>query len=386
MSGKRTIDDIARLAGVSKATVSRVLNHKPDVDPTTRERILRIVEEQGFVPSITASGLAGGQSRLIGVLVPSFTWPFIPDVMRGISEVIGFTQYEIILYSINDRIRGHDYEHEHRQVIDRILSTKLTSGLLAVYPGPPTSHLSRLHHQNFPVVVIDDQVRPSNMPWIGIDNMTAAYTAVRHLVELGHKRIAHIQGPMKFLCSQERYQGYRQALEEAGLTPDPALALEGDFAPPGGRFCANTFFALPPEQRPTAIFAANDQMAYGVLASAEEHGISIPQDVALVGFDDISSFASSARLRPALTTIRQPFYEMGQRAAELLLTMLERRRFSGARDYPLPLLRDEAGGHDNTDGSDPIRIYLPSSLIVRASCGAPHPSIIPIPPPSPDHA
>src|SRR5581483_8552010 len=130
MAEKRTIDDIARLAGVSKATVSRVLNHKPDVDAVTRERVLRIVEEQSFVPSITATGLAGGQSHLIGVLVPEFTWPFISDIMRGVAEVVGQTSYELILYSINNRRR----ENNNSDILDHILATKLTSGLLAIMP------------------------------------------------------------------------------------------------------------------------------------------------------------------------------------------------------------------------------------------------------------
>src|SRR2546421_11294372 len=193
MSKKCTIDDIAQLAGVSKATVSRVLNHKPDVDAKTRERILQIGEEQGFVPSITASRLAGGRSRLIGVLIPSFTWKFIPEVMRGIAEAVGKTPYELVLYSVNEKTR----EQSQIEVLDRILATKLTSGLLAIFPGSPVQQLGKLHRHDFPVVVIDDQDVPSNAPWVGTDNLIGAYTIVRHLIQLGHRRIAHIQGPMK---------------------------------------------------------------------------------------------------------------------------------------------------------------------------------------------
>jgi LacI family transcriptional regulator len=369
MAGKRTIDDIARLAGVSKATVSRVLNHKPDVDPVTRERILRIMEEEGFVPSITASGLAGGRSRLIGVLVPSFTWPLIPDVMRGVAEVVGLTPYEMVLYSINDSIRDNG---SNGDVIDHIMATKLTAGILAILPGHSSKHVVRLHKHGFPVVMIDDQELPGELPWIGADNQGGAYAAVSHLLQLGHRRIAHIQGPLKHLCSRERYQGYCQALEEAGLNVDSELVLEGDFTPTGGRSAASKLFALPVEQRPTAIFAASDPMAYGVLAAAEEYGLHIPRDIALVGFDDI---ASSAHVRPALTTVRQPFYEMGQHGIKLLLSMLNGPRIplrgdTGMNSFlPSFSVSSEIGGKEN---GDPVRIQLPTSLIVRASCGSPH--------------
>jgi LacI family transcriptional regulator len=156
MPRKATIRDIADLAGVSTATVSRVLNNKPDVDPATREKVLRIVEEQQFVPSITASGLPNGRSRLIGVLIPDLTWPLIPELMRGIGEVVGSTSYELILYSITDA----NHEKDRSDVIDRIVGTRLAAGLLAVFPGRSLKHLSELHSRDFPVVLIDDQGLP----------------------------------------------------------------------------------------------------------------------------------------------------------------------------------------------------------------------------------
>src|SRR5438034_549825 len=321
MAGKPTIKEIALLAGVSKTTVSRVLNHKPDVDPATRERILHIIEEQGFVASIPASGLASGRRSLIGMLVPSWIWPLIPELMRGVAEVIEQTPYELVLYSINNA----DLKKDRSEVINRVLATQLTAGLLAVYPGEASQDLTRLYNQGFPVVIIDDQ-RGQTTPWVGADNVTGAYVAVRHLISLGHQRIAHITGPQKYLVSHERYNGYRQALLEAGIIPDPDLVLEGDFLPPTGRSCAIRLFELPLDRRPTAIFAATDQMAYGVLAAAEEYGLSVPRDVALVGFDDD---VPSAHVRPALTTIRQPNYEMGQQGMKLLLSMLDASDITG---------------------------------------------------------
>ena len=358
MAEKMTIRDIARLAGVSKATVSRVLNQKPDVDPATRERILRLIEERAFVPSITASRLAGGRSRVIGILIPALTWPLIPEIMRGVSEVVEQTPYELLLYSITheqDRT-----EKERRDVIDRVLATKLAAGLLAVFPGQSAQHLTRLHEQGIPIVMIDDQAKPTSIPWVGADNRMGGYVATRYLLRLGHRRIGHIQGPKKFLVSYERYQGYCEALSEAGITPDPTLVMEGDFMPLGGRSCASRLLAM--EERPTAIVAANDLMAYGVLAAAEEYGLRVPEDLSLIGFDDIPL---SAHTRPALTTVRQPFYEMGQRAIELLLSLLESPRPVNHGWYPGSV--QTYAYLSSVKQSEPIRIRLATNLVVRAS-------------------
>ena len=359
MAEKLTILDIARLAGVSKATVSRVLNQKPDVDPATRERILRIMDEQGFMPSITASGLAGGRSYLLGALVPSLTWPLIPELMRGIGEVVGSTSYELILYSITDV----NHEKDRSEIIDRILGTRLAAGLLAVFPGASAKHLAELHSRDFPVVLIDDQeIPPEGPPWISVDNRLGAYEATRHLLRLGHRRIAHIQGPLRYQVSHDRYQGYCDALNEAGISPDPILVLEGDFMPPAGRTCANTFFDLPAGKRPTAIFAGSDYMAYGAIAAAELRGLRVPEDVAVVGFDDNPS---SAHMEPALTTVRQPFYEMGRRASEILLALVDAPRQVNSPSYNGRMPGAPASIFDGS-----IRIKMPTSLIVRTSCGA----------------
>jgi len=365
MARKPTIKEIALLANVSKTTVSRVLNHKPDVDPATRERILHIIEEQGFVASIPASGLASGRRSLIGMLVPSWIWPLIPELMRGVAEVIEQTPYELVLYSINNA----DLKKDRSEVINRVLATQLTAGLLAVYPGEASQDLTRLYKQGFPVVIIDDQ-RGQTTPWVGADNVTGAYIAVRHLIKLGHRRIAHIAGPDEYLVSHERYNGYRQALLEAGFIPDPDLVQKGDFMPPTGRSCASKLFELQADKRPTAIFAATDQMAYGVLAAAEEYGLSVPGDIALVGFDDD---VPSAHVRPALTTIRQPNYELGQQGMKLLLSMLDAPDITGNGNQTTSstgtFTADVERRTHSTNGQ-PIRIQLPTSLVVRESCGS----------------
>jgi LacI family transcriptional regulator len=167
--------------------------------------------------------------------------------------------------------------------VDRILEARITAGLVAITPGLLAARLTQLHDQGFPVVLIDDQGLPTGVPWVGADNRSGAYQAVRHLITLGHRRIAHIKGPASYQCSQERYQGYCQALMESGLPLDAALVVQGDFEMMSGQVAAHTL--LSRAERPTAIFAANDHMAWGVLEVAEEWGLRVPEEVAALPSD-----------------------------------------------------------------------------------------------------
>ncbi len=352
MNQKLTIQDIAKLAGVSKATVSRVLNHKPTVDPAIRERVMKVVNERGFIPSITATVLRGGRSQLIGVLAPPLTSPYVPEIMLGVAEVTDRTSYEVVLYTMSPA-------RNHSDVLDRILAMKLSTGLLAIMPGQLGSHLDYLYKQGMPIVTIEDQVAPAKTPWIGIDNVSSAYEGTRHLLNLGHRRIGHILGPSNYICSRDRYQGYCQALREAGTEPDPSLIWQGDFLPTGGRECARAIFSLPREQWPDAIFVANDQMAFGLMDVAEQYGVRIPEDLALMGFDDMPMAAFA---KPGLTTIRQPHREMGALACELLLSMID------PANYPLRHQSETFSGTEEV-GNEYTRVLLPTRLIVRESSG-----------------
>jgi LacI family transcriptional regulator len=365
MREKLTIQDVARLAGVSKATVSRVLNHNPSVNPALKERVMQVIQEHGFVPNVTAIGLAGGRTRLIGVLAPPLVWPAIPEIMRGVAEYIEDTAYEIVLYSIS----FSNVESEHSDVLDRILALRLAAGLLAIFPGELSRYLTEHYQRGLPMVMIDDQAAPTQIPWVGIDNRASAYQATHYLLELGHRRIAHIMGPDHYYCAIERYEGYLQALLEAGITPEPELLLQGRFEPLSGRECAAQLLSRDRTTWPTAIFAANDQMAYGVLEYAEQHGISVPEDITVVGFDDN---ILSAHMRPPLTTVHQPFSEMGYTATQILLTMIDPQHHPGRREQrkgkprSQPPLAFEAASMEQ-----PIRIQLPTSMIVRASSALP---------------
>jgi LacI family transcriptional regulator len=356
MQKKLTIQDIARLAGVSKATVSRVLNSNPSVNSTLSQRVMNVVQEHSFVPNVNATVLAGGRTPLIGVLAPPLNWPAIPEIMRGVAKYIEDTPYEIVLYSTG-------FERNHSDVLNSILAMRMVSGLLAILPGKLARDISTRFQQGLPLVMIDDQEEPMNVPWVGIDNLASAYKATRYLLELGHKRIAHILGPQTYYCAVERYQGYRQAMQDAGLSPDPTLLLQGNFETASGRLCASMLFARDKSTWPSAIFVGNDEMAYGVLEVAEERGIRIPEDIAIVGFDD---YMLSAHMRPPLTTIRQPFFEMGYKAIETLLTMIDPhpRLTRGGAQQTLERFSERL----NTEQM--IRIQLPTRLVVRTSSSA----------------
>ncbi len=351
MVAKLTIRDIARLAGVSKSTVSRVLNAHPKVDAETRERVLAVVQEHGFVPNAAATGLAKGRGRLIGFLVPALTWELVSDVLQGAASVFEDSQYEIILYSASP-------EKDFSQVIDRILAANMVGGILALLHTQSPRHLIELHRQGLPVVLINHIAARVDLPQVGIDNVAATEKAIRHLLQLGHRRIGFIRGLSEIQCTHDRYEGYCKALEAADLSLDPALILQGDYRCEGGYECAQQFFSMA--NPPTAIFASNDLTAYGVLDAAIKYEVRVPEDVAVVGFDDI---APSIHVHPALTTVHHPFREMGRSAAQLLLSLIHADNPLAADDANLPLSALPAG-------NESPRIMLPTHLVVRESCGA----------------
>jgi LacI family transcriptional regulator len=357
MRDKLTIQDIARLAGVSKATVSRVLNHNPSVAPELSERVQRIMREHDFIPNVTATELAGGKTRLVGVLTPPLTWPAVPEMLRGVAEYIEQTSYEMVLYSFS-------LASSHSDVLDRILPMRLISGLLAILPGELASHLASRYHQGLPLVMIDDQEKPEAVPWVGIDNTASAYEATRYLLDLGHRRIAYLQGPSHYACVRERYRGYLRALQEAGVMPDPALVLQGRFDVESGRECALALFSRERSTWPDALFASNDQMAYGVLEIAERQGICVPEDLSLIGFDDN---LLSAHVRPPLTTVHQPFSQMGYTAMQVLLSMIDPTHLGrpGRQKGGNPPVVSNA--QERVSADHPPRLQLPTRLVVRAS-------------------
>jgi len=355
MARKLTIRDIAHLAGVSKSTVSRVLNDSINVDPITRERVQRVIAEQDFVPDQTAMRLANGDHRLIGMLLPTL-WSFMTEIIQGVAGAVQDSGYEIILYSSSGL-------KDYCSVIDRVLAANLTSGLLASIHTHSPQHLVTLSRRGLPVVMINTTAVRLDIPWVSVDNAGGTRLATRHLLSLGHKRIAFLFPCPDLPCFHDRYDGYCQALREAGIGPDPMLALYDD-----GSIvkCLHEIQAMT--DPPTALIVGNDYLAYSVLIELEKLGWRIPEDMAIIGFDDI---VPPLQGRFALTTVRQPFHEIGQCAAEMLLSMLD-PRFVPSRnwwEFSAPQDTDQRT-RANEHVWPSCHIQLPVTLTVRSSCGA----------------
>jgi LacI family transcriptional regulator len=357
MAGKPTIRDIARLAGVSKSTVSRVLNGSANVDPITRERIRRVISERDFVPDGTAMQLARGDRRLIGMLLPAL-WSFMTEIIQGVAGVVQESGYEIILYSASS-------QKDFGSVVDRVLATNLTAGLLASIHTHSPQHLSTLSRRGLPVVMINTTAVRLDIPWVSADNAGGTRLAARHLLSLGHERIAFLFPSPDLPCFHDRYHGYCQALWEAGIEPDPTLALYDDSSIVK---CLHEIQAMI--DPPTAIIVGNDYLAYGLLVEMEKLGWRVPEDMAIVGFDDI---VPPLQGNFALTTVHQPFYEIGQCAAEMLLSMLD-SRFVPSRNWWEFIAPPDPDQQTTTDAHvwPSCHIQLPLTLTVRKSCGAGH--------------
>ncbi|WP_433443262.1 LacI family DNA-binding transcriptional regulator [Nonomuraea sp. CA-141351] len=341
---KITIRDIARLAGVSKSTVSLVINNSPRVDPATRRRVLAVITRHNYVPSATASALAKGRPPFIGMIVPGLTWRMVAPLNFGVASVIERTPYEIILYtSTND--------HDYGPVIDRMLASGLSAGVLVISQDQTMKPLLDLHEQGVPVVLINTLGSRLDLPSVEADNYEGAYGAVRHLLELGHRRVASLAGPMTYPCCQDRQRGYEDALTEAGVPVEVSLTLQSGFEPPRARELVREL--LGRADRPTAVFAHNDVTAYAAMEAAADRGLRVPEDLSVVGFDDIPS---SAHVKPALTTVSQPFEAMGEHAARMLLAAISPE--SGEGSAP--------GEHGPPP---PARVHLPTTLVVRDSTG-----------------
>ncbi len=327
--------DVAQAAGVSSATVSRVLNNKGHVSPETRRLVLQTAERLGYVANPQARSLAGGRSHVVGLLVHGMESSYMGAIVRGIDRALSAALYDLMLYTTHYR---QAQEADYVGAITR----GLADGLLLVLPRDPAAYLASLQQQHYPYMLVDHQGLGDYRRSVGATNVEGAYEATRYLIELGHRRIGFITGPQTLGCAVDRLAGYREAMADAGLALDPALIRPGEFFQPQGFVCAEQLLALP--ERPTAIVASNDEIAFGVVEAARIHGLRLPEDLSVVGFDDTPR---ASQVHPPLTTIRQPLEQMGQVAAERLLALIED-----------PTLVVE-------------RITLPTELIIRGSCCPP---------------
>jgi len=310
-----TIREVAEEAGVSIATVSRVLNERGDVAPETRELVSRIIRDRGYIANRSARGLSAGRTGLVGLLVPLVYPVYFSAILAGASEALHENDQRMVLSPT-----GHEHAREV-SLIDRLMHG-LTDGALIVLPEESSEELTRLLDGGYRFVVVDPRLRlDDRIPSVSAAHAFGADQAMRHLLELGHRRIAAITGPRGWVATEDRRRGYHAALAGAGILPDPGLEIESDFEITGGREAAGKLLDLA--EPPTAILAFNDNLAIGTVQAARTRGVRVPEDLSVVGFDDVEL---ATIVSPALTTVRQPLAEMGRTAVSLLTRLLEGQR------------------------------------------------------------
>jgi LacI family transcriptional regulator, galactose operon repressor len=334
-NSKVTIVDVAAQAGVSFGTVSRVINNDVHVRKETRERVLATMQRLGFVANRQARSLAGGKSNSIGMLVPDLGTGYIGEIIRGIDAELSLSGLDLILYTTH-----RTASKESNYVTN--LATGMVDGLLLVLPRSPVDFIGSLTQRRFPFVLIDHQGAGRDCPAVGATNWQGGYNATEYLIKLGHTRIGFITGSMDLGCAVDRLEGYRSALRINHIREAPELIFEGNFLQQDGYTGASALLDLP--NPPTAIFASNDVMAMGAMDAVRNRGLRVPEDISIVGFDDIPQ---ASLIHPAMTTVNQPLEKMGRVAAQMLLDLLQH-----------PERRAD-------------RIELPTQLVVRDSCNPP---------------
>lgn len=306
-----TIVDVAEEAGVSYATVSRVVNNKPYVKAETRARVLRAMTRLGYQANLQARSLAGGRSNVIGLLVVDLATQYIGEIIHGIDDVLAANQYELMLYTTHRRkVKESAYVN--------MMARGLADGLLIVLPREPEAYLQWLRQREFPYVLIDQFGIDESDLSVTATNHQGGYDATKHLIDLGHRRIGIVTGWMDMVSACYRLEGYRAALDDNGIPFDESLVYEGNFTRECGFQGASALLDLP--QPPTAIFSSNDDTAFGVMDAARARNLKVPVELSVVGFDDIPTAASHI---PPLTTVRQPLTDMGQSATRMLLELIQ---------------------------------------------------------------
>jgi LacI family transcriptional regulator len=310
-AARRSILDVARLAGVHPSTVSRAL-HRADlpVRPETRRKVLAAVERLEYRPSAIARGLRLQRSNTLGMLVPDITNPFFPPIIRGAEEAARERGYELVLCNTDDA-------PERETASLRVLRERQADGLLIATSRMADATVAALRRERFPFVLVNRGSRVAADLSVEVDNERAAADVIAHLASLGHRRIAHIAGPLSTTTGAERAAGYREAMKSHGLPTEGALLAEAEaYAEASGYAAAIRLLRASP----TAIFAANDLLVLGALRAAREAGLRVPRDVSLVGVNDIPLIGL---IDPPLTTVRVPQREMGEIAAAMLIAVLE---------------------------------------------------------------
>ncbi len=331
-----TLEDIAEICGVSRSTVSRVINGDLNVSEKTRQKVMNVIQKYDFQPNLAARGLAMGHTRVLGLVIPQgvqaiFAEPFFALLIQGVSTACNSKDYSVMLW-----LAEPDYE---RRMITKILYNGLADGVIVASMLMDDSIVDSMRQNKLPFMLIGRHPAYDKLSYLDVDNRGGACQAVLHLHRLGRRRIATITGPQNMIAGINRYQGYLDALHEHQMPVIPELIVEGDFSDMSGY--AGMQRLLP--HKPDAVFAASDIMATAAIQAIHDYGLRVPEDIAVVGFDDLPL---ASRSNPTLTTVRQPITRIGTVAAETLIDMIE------------------------TGSTLPRQMVLPAELVIRESCGA----------------
>lgn len=333
-----TIKDVAARAGVSPSTVSRVISNHPRISEKTKREVRHAMEELGYHPNVLARSLAKKSSEAIGVLIPNtteefFMNPFFPEVLRGITEVAQREGYDLLLSTSGSG-------QEDVRSLTRMIHGKRVDGVLLLSSRMQDRLMQVLQESPFPASMIGRPEAEFPISWVNNDNVDACYQATRHLIQLGHQRIGFLGGDEHFLVTSDRLRGYHQALDEADIPQDRRLMFASSFMEQGGYLGMTRLLALP--DRPTAVVASDDLLAFGAMRAAGELGYRIPEDIAVVGFNNVRLTEMS---NPSLTSVDVMIYELGVAAANLLIEQIR--------------CGEVMSKH----------VIVPTKLVVRHSCG-----------------
>ncbi len=309
-----TLQDVADRLGISIATVSRALANTSGVAPETRARVLKLAEEMGYHPNVTARRLQKQQTETLGFVIPTFgprfTDPFFVELLAGIGNEAAEHERDLLVAT---RAPGE----QEQQGYERLVRERRVDGLLVVRTRRKDPRILYLKEHRFPFVAFGRCNGDTDFPYVDVDGEAGMYALTRHLLDRGHRQIAYLSAPWELMFSQHRFAGYRAALEEAGVAWDESLVLTGGLTEAAGLSAGRTL--LSQSTIPTAIIACNDLMAVGVMSAAQERGLRVGRDLAVAGFDDIP-LARTAH--PPLTTVHQPVYQIGRRICAMLLALV----------------------------------------------------------------
>ncbi len=332
----QNLEDIARLAGVSRSTVSRVVNNHPNVSPRTRQKVMQIIHERHYRPNLAARALVTQHTQVLSLVIPqdvvgTFSDPYFPTLMQGVMIEANAHDYAIMLWI------GSNIEEEER-FFEHVLGNSLFDGIILASAVDHDPLIPWLVQSGYPFILLGPP-QLSDLNYIDVDNVRGGQLAVTHLVRAGRRRIGTITGPLNMGAALDRLKGYRQALEQAHIPVDESLIVEGHFNESSGYMAMKTLVA----RQVDAVFAASDMMAVGALRAIAEAGLRVPEHIGVVGYDDLPVAGIT---NPPLTTIRQPIREVGSLAAQVLIELLK------------------------GTVKQPYQLVLPPELVIRGTCGA----------------